>query len=331
MRALYASGVNIVCTYPGMQRTIAALERLDLLVVATDHLTPTAAFADFILPKTTLLEEEGVFTDPGGPCLSFIQSAVPRRGEDLSDMEIAIAMRDQFRAHGLIEYELLPWRSARDFIEYQLEGTGLDFDTAAATGFHAHPFGYEEHRSKGFATPSGKIELAASRMQQAGHDPLPGYRAPIYGERDDDYALTLLTGIRSMAYHHSRFRNHAWARKAQDMPELRIHPSTAARFGVQDDDWVRVEARGRTAGVYLQAWLSEDMPLDVVATGMGWWFPELAGADRGALKFNIEAAIGYGPPWDPITGSAEARNSACRITRVEADEVARFRIKEPVT
>lgn len=31
VRALYASGVNIVCTYPGMQNTIKALSGLDLL------------------------------------------------------------------------------------------------------------------------------------------------------------------------------------------------------------------------------------------------------------------------------------------------------------
>ncbi len=57
VRALYASGVNIVCTYPGMRETIAALRGLDLLVVASDHMTPTAELADCVRPNTTLLEE----------------------------------------------------------------------------------------------------------------------------------------------------------------------------------------------------------------------------------------------------------------------------------
>ena len=196
------------------------------------------------------------------------------------------------------------------------------FDEIAKNGFHAYPFDYEAYRTDGFPTPSGKVELAASRLRDAGHDPLPDFHAPSYHQRDDSFDLTILTGIRSMAYHHSRFRNHAWARKAQESPELRIHPDTAARHGIVNDDWVWVETRNGGSGVYLQAWLTEEMPADVVGTGMGWWFPEIPGADHGALKFNVEAAIAYGPPWDPITGSAEARNSACRIKRVDPEEAA---------
>jgi len=26
-------------------------------------------------------------------------------------------------------------------------------------------------------------------------------------------------------------------------------------------------------------------------TGMGWWFPEMSGADRGSLTFNIDVAL----------------------------------------
>jgi hypothetical protein len=66
------------------------------------------------------------------------------------------------------------------------------------------------------------------------------------------------------------------------------------------------------------------MPPDVVGTGMGWWYPGMTGADRGALTFNIDTALSYGPPWDPISGAPEARNSACRITRADPAEVERL-------
>ena len=120
----------------------------------------------------------------------------------------------------------------------------------------------------------------------------------------------------------SRFRDHAWARKRQDVPELRIHPATAKRLGIGMNDWTWVAVRGGARRVYLQTLLTEDVPLNVVATGMGWWFPEVSGADHGALAFNVDAAIPYGPPWDPISGSAEARNVACRIGRADQDAVA---------
>lgn len=322
VRGLYVSGVNIVCTYPGMQETVAALKSLDLLVVATDHITPTAELADFILPKTNLLEEEDVSADAGGPCLSVVQRVLPPRGEAKTDIEIAIALRDKLRARGLIDYEKLPWNSHREFIDYQLAETGLKFDDLCARGFCEIPFAYEEYRRKGFRTPSGKIELFSRRLEDGGYDALPDYSAPNYSEPNPQFGLTLLTGIRSMAYHHSRFRNHRWARKLQNAPELRIHPQTAKRFGIQREDWLWVETPKGAGRALLKAWLTDEVPEDVVATGMGWWFPEIPGADHGALTFNVDSAIPYGPPWDPIAGSAEARNVACRIVRAEPAGIA---------
>ena len=321
VRALYVSGVNILCTYPGMQETLAALRSLDLLVVASDHITPTAELADFILPKTTLLEEEEVSWEPSGPCISLTQRVVPPRGEARTDFEIAIALRDRLRARGLIDYDLLPWNSHREFLEFQLKDTEIRLEDLRAKGYLEIPFDYEGYRSTGFLTPSGKIELASSLLAGAGHDPLPDFVPPSYSVKDRDYPLILLTGIRTMAYHHSRFRNHSWARKAQADPELRIHPETASHYGIIDKDWVWVETPQGKEGVRLRAQLTDAVPADVVATGMGWWYPEAPGPDHGALKINIEAIIPYGPHWDPISGSAEARNSACRIRRAKPEEV----------
>ncbi|MFQ5899698.1 MAG: molybdopterin-dependent oxidoreductase [Candidatus Methylomirabilia bacterium] len=320
VRALYVSGVNIVCTYPGMQETIAALRSLDLLVAATDHMTPTAELADYVLPKTTVLEEEEVSWEPGGPCLSLTQRVVLPHGEARTDFEIAIGLRDKLRSKGLIDYDLLPWRSHREFLEFQLKDTGIPLDDLRENGFYAIGFGYEGYRAQGFPTPSGKIELASSLLEQAGYEPLPDHVPPSYAVPDPSYPLTLLTGIRTMTYHHSRFRNHDWARKIQADPELRVHPATAARHGVAEGGWVWVETPRGNSRVRLRARLTDTVPPDVVTTGMGWWYPEQPGFDHGALTVNVDAAIPYGPPWDPITGSAEARNVACRIRRANPEE-----------
>jgi hypothetical protein len=47
----------------------------------------------------------------------------------------------------------------------------------------------------------------------------------------------------------------------------------------------------------------------------------MSGSDRGSLTYNIDAAIAYGPPWDPICGAPEARNTACKVTRAAPEEV----------
>jgi thiosulfate reductase / polysulfide reductase chain A len=250
-----------------------------------------------------------------------VQPALPPRDEAKTDVEIAVGLRDALKARGLLDHDLFPWNSNQDLMAYQLKGTGITYDDLRQDGFRAVPFGYEEYRQKGFKTPSKKIELSSERLTALGLDPLPDYKAPVYASRSDEFPLVILTGIRSMTFHHSRFRNHDWARQVQDAPELRINPATAARLGVVEDDWVYVETERGKGRTLLKAWVTDEVPDGVVATGMGWWYPEMQGADRGALTFNIDAAITYGPPWDPISGSPEARNTACKVTRADPSEV----------
>ncbi|HYC46478.1 MAG TPA: molybdopterin-dependent oxidoreductase [Burkholderiales bacterium] len=324
VKGLYVSGVNILCTYPGIENTMAALKKLDLLVVASDHVTPTAELADFLLPKTTLLEEEDVSADQSAPCLAVVQQAVPAKGEAKSDIEIAAGLVEALRRRGLLDFELYPWKSHREFVDFQMAESGITFDEVCVKGYTPIPLAYEQYRKNGFRTPSKKIDFCSERLEKLGHDPLPQYTPPVYAKPPEGYDLTLLTGIRSMAYHHSRFRNHGWARKVQDAPELRINPKTAERHGVARGDWVWVATPGNARRALLKALITEEMPEDVVGTGMGWWYPEIEGADHGALVFNIDAALSYGPPWDPISGSPEARNAACRITRADPAEVPRI-------
>ena len=321
IRAMYVSGTNIVCTYPDQQSTVAALNKLDLLVVASDQLTPTAELADFFLPKTTLLEEEDVFTEAGGPCLSLTQRILPPLGEAKTDIEIAIGLRDVLRKRGLIDFEVMPWTSHREFIDYMLKDTKISLDDLRAKAFHEIPYGYEDYRKNGFKTPSKKFEFSSRRLKEAGNDPLPDYQPPVYAKPTEEFDLVLQTGIRTMAYQHSRFRETAWARRVQDAPELRIHPETATRFNIGKNDWVWVQTAKHMRRCLLKAHLTDEVPENTVATGMGWWYPEMSGPDRGASVFNIGVAVPYGPTYDPVSGAAEARNTACKVVRAEPSEV----------
>ena len=80
VRALYASGVNILVTYPDTRRTMEALRRLDFVAVAAHAMTPTAEFADLVLPKTATLEEEEVSFMPSGPTVLFTRAVVAAAG-----------------------------------------------------------------------------------------------------------------------------------------------------------------------------------------------------------------------------------------------------------
>jgi len=324
VRALYATGVNIVVTYPDTERTIRALKSLDFFAVATHMMNPTAALADIVLPKTTGLEDEEVSLEPSGPCLSVIQPVHPPLGETLSDFDIATAIARRAEARGLADARrFLPWETKREFNEFLLNGCGITMETLLADGSAPFPFEYGTHEATGFPTRTGKVELYSERLAEMGLDPLPDYVAPnadIGG--DAAYPLLLLTGAREKTYHHSRFRDQGWARKVSPDPWAQVHPADAAALGLADGDWVRVETRGHAGACRLKVSVTDATLPGVVRTGMGWWYPEAPGPYFGALDVNINGAMSYGAPWDPVTGSPDTRGLACRLTRLEAAAAA---------
>ena len=120
VRALYASGVNILITYPNTRRTIEALRSLDFVAVAGHTMTPTAEHADIVLPKTTTLEEEEVSFMPSGPTVLFTRALAPPQGEARCEIDIALPLLQKLTERQAIARHLLPWRSQREFNTYLL-------------------------------------------------------------------------------------------------------------------------------------------------------------------------------------------------------------------
>ena len=71
-------------------------------------------------------------------------------------------------------------------------------------------------------------------------------------------------------------------------------------------------ARGKGA-CRLRIKLTDATPPDVVNTGMGWWLPSDPSPEHGALDVNINAALAYDGPWDPVSGSSDVRGLPCRV------------------
>lgn len=325
VRALYASGVNILVTYPDTRRTIEALKSLDFVAVAAHQMTPTAEWADIVLPKTTTLEEEEVLFVPSGPTVVLTRAVAARQGEARPEIEIAAPLLDRLEARQSIFKRLLPWRTQREFNEHLLGDSGITIAALEKTGFHQLP-ATPVPRSQPYPTPSGKIELHASALADIGLDPLPAYTTPERytkpAENRRRYPLTIVTGDREKSYHHSRFRDQPWALKVSPDPRLNVHPATARALGITDGEWVRVVVEGTEGQCRLKVKLSDGQPVDVVSTGMGWWRPSEPAPDRGALDININAALSYSGPYDPISGSSDIRGMLCRIERIDATHTA---------
>ena len=315
LRAMYVSGVNIAVTYPNSQRTIEALRSLDFLAVATHSMNPTAAIADIVLPKTTTLEEEDVSINAHGPCVTWTAAVAERVGEPRTDVEIAAGLIKRMAVRGAADPKMMPWRTQREFNTYLLKDTTLSIEELARTGYAEFEHALGDFDRQVFKTPSGKVELWSQRMADAGLDPLPDWvPTGASTENNPAYPFKLQTGLREKTYHHSRFREQAWARKVSPDPLLKIHPETAQSLGLTEGDWVNVETPRGTGRCRLKASITDATAPGIVVTGMGWWLPEAEGPEFGALDININAALSYAGPYDPASGSADTRGVPCRIS-----------------
>src|SRR5207237_8421509 len=153
------------------------LRSLAFMVVANDMMTPTAALADIVLPKTTGIEEEAVKLSPGG-CITFTNAAVPPQGEARCDLDIAIALLDRMQARGAMTKNFFRWRTQREFTEFLLGDSGISVEQLQRDGFARFDYALCDFAERPFPTPSGKIELQASRLAPLSLGPLPGFIPP---------------------------------------------------------------------------------------------------------------------------------------------------------
>ena len=317
VRGMYVSGVNIAVMYPDTRRTLEALRSLDFLCVAAHTMTPTAAVADLVLPKTTTLEEEEVDVSQTGACVTYTAPASTRIEEVRCDIEIASGLMARMRELGALTAELLPWTSQADLNRFLIGDAQIDQAAMRRDGFSEFPYELGNFSAQAFKTPSGKIELYSSTLANLGLDPLPGHVRPLYeratGLVSTDFPLVLQTGQREKTYHHSRFREQSWARKVSPDPTIRIHPETAAKLGLADGAWVIVETEAGPAPCRLLAEITDRTAPNVVTTGIGWWRPEASSPEFAALDININAALTYAGPMDPMSGSVDTRALPCRL------------------
>lgn len=317
VRGMYVSGVNILVTYPNSHRTAEALRSLDFLVVASDMMTPTAELADIVLPKTTGIEEEDIALQPAGPVISYTRAVAAPAGEARCDLDIAVPLVERLAARGAVTRNLFRWRTDEEFIEYLLGDSGITLAGLRERGFAEFPFTLGDFVKRPFPSPTGKVELYSETLAALGLEPLPDFTPPssdaVRPEVRSRFPLILMTGDREKTYHHSRFREQGWARKVSPDPRLLVHPETAKELALADEQWVRIETPGTRGSCRARVAITDATPAGVVSTGMGWWSPDVASPDHGAFDININAAVTYDGPWDPVSGSVDTRGIRCRL------------------
>lgn len=313
IRAAYIQACNPLLTYPNAQHVYEALMRLDFLVVAEIFMTPTAALADIVLPAATRLEFDGIVVPPYSFSVALVQQQATRVEGCRSDYEI---LRDLARKLGLGDYF---WDTEEQCLDFILAPAGITFKEFKKIGVLKGSKQYRTYLSKGFSTPSGKVEVYSHQLKEWGFDPLPTYYEPpetplASPELIDEYPLVFTSGKRG-CYRHSDNRQISSLRGSHPEPVTYINPETAERLNISDGDWVYIETnRGR---IKQRAVLSsDDINPKVIVVDYGWWFPEDRSTDLfGWTESNINILTDDKPPYNREMGSPNLRGVLCKVYR----------------
>ena len=141
---------------------------------------------------------------------------------------------------------------------------------------------------RGFATMSRKVEVYSEAMLRLARTGFP-YMYPLEQPACDDYSpicvfkeptespLTdteyplVITSGRLPHFHHGTMRHAPFVRELMPVPELRMNPKTAAEYGIEHLDWVKVTSR--RGSMRARAYLTQGIAPGVLLSER-FWNPE---------------------------------------------------------
>lgn len=303
IKAIWAVACNALVNQHGhvnrTARILADESKVEFLLVQDNFLTPTAKFADLVLPVCTQFETWGL--EDGwkyGDEVILMPKIVEPPGETKSDYRICaeIAARlglEQAYTEGRTEREWVAWSLDR-YRQLRFPGLpSLDELERSNAGVYSVPVTepavafVDFRRDPGkypLPTPSGKIEIFSKALHDMGRpDDIPAvpkyiqeWESP-FGPEAAKYPLSVI-GHHYLSRVHSTLEGVDWLEEA--FPQrLFINPVDAGERGIKSGDLVRIW-NDRGASV-VKCRVTPRIRPGVVALPQGaWWTPGPDGVDR---------------------------------------------------
>jgi anaerobic dimethyl sulfoxide reductase subunit A len=330
IRMIYCVAGDLFNQAPNVNKTLAAAQALEFMVVHEHFITPTARYADIVLPATTFWERNDVHTPwaGAGHYAIFMGQAIEPVGECRNDLDICTDLARRLGIPGYNDRTEDEWlreltrEAIDDFDTFRDRGVARLPAPDDAVAFARQIRDPERHP---FTTPSGKIEIysmsLAANPDPYGLGPIPPIPTWIPEEIDVRHPLRLISP-KSRARTHSIHGNQPILSRA-DRDDVWIHPGDAAARGIVDGQPVRVfNDRGATV---LPARVTDRMAPGVVSIKEGAWFtPDADGVDtKGCANVLIAdraspaAAAAYNTCFVEIAPAGDARRAAHAPLRPE--------------
>ncbi len=261
IHAMFVYNCNPIVVSPDSSRVLAGFKRPDLLTVVLENaMTETAELADFVLPATTFLEHQDLYTAYGHYYLSFNEAACEPYFESKSNTQIFAELGQRL---GVSEPSLY-WDTetlARELLDSPHEFVqGISLEGLKEHGFMRLniPEVFLPYQHGSSLTEDGLLHL----------DPVPEFIVP-NDTTSPEFPLKLMT---PPAHHflNSTYGEISKIRQLeQHQPHAMIHPADAALYKVKDQTQIRLSSQ--QGSVVRIAKVTQATSQGVVIVEGTWW------------------------------------------------------------
>ncbi|MCP4448104.1 MAG: aminotransferase class V-fold PLP-dependent enzyme [Myxococcales bacterium] len=321
VRGLIILGGSIITSWPQPKVWKETLGALDFLVCVDRYLTADSAYADLVLPATTMYEIESYMVYGSMFCLR--EKLVEPQGEARDDFHVLAEL-----ARRLGYGERYP-QSDQARLEHILKGSGFTPNEVRMAGgtvrietvmtqYKKWQKGLLRPDGKvGFDTPSGKFEIVSSILEEHGYEGLPVYTEPGEGplaqpEAAERYPLVFNSGARIYADFRSQHHGVEGLKQMARDPMVTLNTKDAAKRDIKSGDWVWVETiRGK---VKFKANVTDNIVQGAIDANMG------GGGPLGSETWkngNVNELTDL-KRFDPISGFPVYKSLLCQVSLSEA-------------
>ncbi len=288
--AMLIQNTNPCVVAPNSGLVRQGFARDDLFVcVHEQFMTDTAKMADIVLPATTFVEHDDIYTAFGHTFLQAGPKLIPPVGEARSNHDVLCALAGRL---GLAHegFRLTAW----EIVDRTLRASGLGTaeELREKRWIDCAPPFEKAHFLDGFATADRKFRFAPD-WARVGRDhermpKLPDHFA-IVDAADADRPFRMVTGP-SRSFLNSSFTETPGSRKQAGRPTARLAAADCDRLGIADGQRVRI-GNGR-GSLVLHAERFDGLPQGVVMVESIW--PN--GAFEEGIGINLLTSADPGPP-----------------------------------
>lgn len=320
IRGLIIHGSSLSTSWPESSIWREMLSRLEFLVCIDRQKTADMAYADIILPATTMFENLSYMVY--GPVFRVREKLIEPLGEARNDYLIMAGL-----AEALGYGDIYP-QTEEEMINSVLKGSGHTLESVREKGGWVQiPAPIMQYKKwgkgllrvdgkKGFDTPSGKFEIHSSVLEEYGYEPLPKYtevkESPLGSpELLKKYPLVFNSGARPYNDFRTQFHNIPALNKSTPEPIAELNTEDAAKRGIENGDLVKVSTpRG---AVDFRAKVTGDVMQGAIECNMGGGTPV---GPKAWQKWNVNELTDL-TNYDEISGFPIYKALLCEVTKVK--------------